>query len=44
MNEESLYSSYNLDHLGGCPRTGQGWKQFYCQLENFKFPEESALK
>ncbi len=30
--------------LGGCPTTSQGWKQFYCYPENFKFPDESALK
>ena len=32
------------DALGGCPTTSQGWKQFYCYPENFKFPDESALK
>ncbi len=38
--------SYYLlcQHLGGCPTTSQGWKQFYCYPENFKFPDESALK
>ncbi len=32
------------NQLGGCPTTSQGWKQFYCYPENFKFPDESALK